>query len=115
MHISLSNNWKWKYVYRPYYRTIEILSRFYFKHRIKVYRCKVCGMMEAPFLEEKYNSLPHDFGWHQFKNRKWICHHCADHFGEIPQDEWKGFVRSNNRKVKHEVLESKYGKRFMRR
>ena len=97
MIINLDENWKWKYFQHPYYRIKESMSNFYYKHYKKIYRCRICGLKEAPFLYDSYNSLPNEFGWHQFKDGSWACHHCVDHYGDKTTEEWNQMVKQHNK------------------
>ena len=60
---------------------VEPLARFKDSHKKAHYECCVCGMIEAPYFDDKFKgSLRWDYGWHKLDGgRRWICHHCADH------------------------------------
>ena len=64
---------------------VEPLSRWYDSHKKDHYECCVCGMLEAPYFDDKHKgSMRWDYGWHKLDSgRRWICHHCADH-GYVP-------------------------------
>lgn len=108
MIINLNENWKWKYFQLPYYRVKEALSNFYFKHHKKIYTCRICGKKAAPFLEITYNSLPYSYGWHQFKDGSWACHHCVDHYGDKSTEEWNNMVKQSNHLLYKDLIKRGY-------
>lgn len=76
------------------------LSCRYYRRKKAVYRCIVCGKLEAPYFRtSRCRSLPYDYGWHRLRDNKkrWICHHCADHTHDsLSWDRWQAIVKESN-------------------
>lgn len=113
MGITFSNNPIDKLLYWFENEVIDPISRYYYSKKKSHYQCAICGRIEAPyFTGEKYASITKDMGWHKLDNGKWhrwVCHHCADHGFERPNekdlpwtftwDEWQDFVEEDNNKL----------------
>ena len=113
MGITFSNNPIDKLLCWFENEVIEPISRYYYSKKKSHYQCAICGRIEAPyFTGEKYASITKDMGWHKLDNGKWhrwVCHHCADHGFERPNekdlpwtftwDEWQDFVEEDNNKL----------------
>ena len=87
------------------------ISRYYYTHKKKHYKCCICGRITSPYFEDDCKwSLTHDMGWHKFDDgrwSRWVCHHCADHGfisvfennNDYTWDGWQRVVKEDNTKV----------------
>lgn len=94
----------------------EPLSRRRNKCKKAHYECCVCGLIVAPYFDDKcgkYSSMRWDYGWHKLDGgKRWICHRCADH-GFAPRSsfestfcEWyKDVVEPSRQEVKALIKE----------